>query len=196
MGKETSEPHVDRRVRRTKKMLKEALIALMEQKRIQDISVREIAELADFNRGTFYLHYKDAYDLLDQIERETIDALEALLDAYMPRGTPRDPIDMLRHVFEFLRDNADVGRVLLGPNGDLSFVTRIKVIVNEHLRGVISPETTGRSAASVDYLSAYIVSGFIGLFEAWLSRDMQESPNEMAELARLFITGNLPAYFG
>ena len=49
----------DRRVRRTKTRLTEGLLHLLMQKDIKDISVRELAEYADINRCTFYLHYKD-----------------------------------------------------------------------------------------------------------------------------------------
>ena len=53
---------VDRRVRKTKRQLRLALMKLMADKSIKDISVRELAAIADINRGTFYIHYKDVYD--------------------------------------------------------------------------------------------------------------------------------------
>ena len=55
---------MDRRVRKTRESLITALITLLEKKNINEISVRELSELADINRGTFYLHYKDPYDML------------------------------------------------------------------------------------------------------------------------------------
>ena len=54
---------VDRRVRKTKRQLRLALMKLMAEKSVKDISVRELAAIADINRGTFYIHYKDVYDL-------------------------------------------------------------------------------------------------------------------------------------
>lgn len=59
----------DRRVRRTKALLLKGLISLMETKDVKDISVKELADLADINRSTFYLHYNDIYDMLNQIEK-------------------------------------------------------------------------------------------------------------------------------
>ena len=58
----------DRRVRRTRKRLQEALAALMREKELKDITVRELTDLADVNRGTFYSHYKDLYDMREQVE--------------------------------------------------------------------------------------------------------------------------------
>lgn len=66
---------VDRRVRKTKRQLRLALMKLMAEKSVKDISVRELAAIADINRGTFYIHYKDVYDLLSSLEDELADGL-------------------------------------------------------------------------------------------------------------------------
>ena len=63
---------LDRRVRKTRRQLKECLTRLLKEKKIQDITVRELAEMADINLGTFYLHYKDVFDLMDQIKNELV----------------------------------------------------------------------------------------------------------------------------
>ena len=60
----------DRRVRRTKKLLTQALTELLQKKQINEITVKELTDLADMNRGTFYLYYKDIFDMLEKIENE------------------------------------------------------------------------------------------------------------------------------
>ena len=70
---------VDRRVRRTRKQLRECLVTLLKQKKVQDITVRELTELADPNRGTFYFHYKDVFDLLEKTESELLDDFNQLV---------------------------------------------------------------------------------------------------------------------
>ncbi len=72
----------DRRVRRTRKQLQTALAALMWEKDLKDITVRELTELADVNRGTFYAHYKDLYDMRNQVEQELFRQLTEVLSAY------------------------------------------------------------------------------------------------------------------
>ena len=57
----------DRRVRRTKKLLTQALTQLLQRKQVNEITVRELTDLADMNRGTFYLYYKDISDMLEKI---------------------------------------------------------------------------------------------------------------------------------
>lgn len=80
---------VDRRVRKTKRQLRLALMKLMADKSIKDISVRELAAIADINRGTFYIHYKDVYDLLSSLEDELAERAWSPCAAGTTRKTPR-----------------------------------------------------------------------------------------------------------
>lgn len=74
----------DRRVRRTRQLLANALFTLMKEKSYNDITVKELCEAADINRGTFYLHYKDIDDMVEQIEQEILTQFEALICAHAP----------------------------------------------------------------------------------------------------------------
>ena len=74
-----SEKTADRRVRRTKKHLRQALTKLLLEKELKDISVLELTELADINRGTFYLHYRDIYDLYEKTEGEILDKFNNII---------------------------------------------------------------------------------------------------------------------
>ena len=73
-----SEEKIDRRVRKTKRQLREALTTLLLEKKFSDITVREISELADVNRGTFYTHYRDTTDLLHQLESSFLNRLREI----------------------------------------------------------------------------------------------------------------------
>ena len=64
---------MDRRVRKTRALLLQGLVKMLETHDIQDISVKELTELVDINRGTFYLHYDDIYDLIMQIKGSAVD---------------------------------------------------------------------------------------------------------------------------
>ena len=57
----------DKRIRRTKKLLRQALTRLMQQKDFPSITVTDVVREADINRGTFYAHYRDVYDLRDSL---------------------------------------------------------------------------------------------------------------------------------
>ena len=62
----------ERRYRRTETLILNGLTTLLQQKSIKEITVRELADLVDINRSTFYLHYTDIYDLLEQTEQRLL----------------------------------------------------------------------------------------------------------------------------
>ena len=67
---------MDRRVRKTKAAIKNAMITLLKTEKLDKITVNQIADVADINRATFYQHFLDKYDLLDQIEQEMIEQMQ------------------------------------------------------------------------------------------------------------------------
>jgi AcrR family transcriptional regulator len=74
-----TESSIDRRIVRTKVAIREALVSLVEEKGFEALSVSDLTRRADINRGTFYLHYQDKFDLLEQTETEIIRDFEAII---------------------------------------------------------------------------------------------------------------------
>ena len=74
----------DKRIRRTKKLLRQALTQLMQQKDFQSITVTDVVREADINRGTFYAHYRDVYDLRGQIESEMVADFRSMIAGLRP----------------------------------------------------------------------------------------------------------------
>lgn len=122
---------VDRRVRRTRKQLRECLVTLLKQKKVQDITVRELTELADLNRGTFYLHYKDVFDLLEKTESELLDDFNQLVMKHDAEDLKKHPYGIFVEIYTLAYDNADLVEILLGENGDLNFLNRLKQLIRD-----------------------------------------------------------------
>ena len=93
----------NRSVRLTRKRLSDALITLLMQKPVREITVRELTELANVSRGTFYFHYTDIYDLMDHVEQEQIHTLELLMDDILPRLEEDSTPEALRALFRYLQ---------------------------------------------------------------------------------------------
>ena len=116
---------VDRRVRKTKRQLRLALMKLMAEKSVKDISVRELAASADINRGTFYIHYKDVYDLLSSLEDELADGLTVVCRRHNAKDSEGKTYPYLMELYQFIQQNSDLCHVLLGKNGDIALTYRI-----------------------------------------------------------------------
>ncbi|MFA6889664.1 MAG: TetR/AcrR family transcriptional regulator, partial [Bacilli bacterium] len=75
---------MDRRVDKTKKLLRETLVTLMEEKELRKITISEMTARANINRGTFYLHYIDIYDMVEKLGDEIIDIIKDIIDSNNP----------------------------------------------------------------------------------------------------------------
>lgn len=179
---------VDRRVRKTRRQLRECLITLLKEKKVQDITVRELTDMADLNRGTFYLHYKDVFDLLEKTEAELQEDFNQLVCKHDAVDLKQRPSVIFNEIYSLVYDNADLIEILLGENGDLNFVNRLKQLIREKcLKDWMEVFRSGNTAA-FDAFFSFIVSGCIGLVQYWLQTGLKETPEQMAKLTEHIIT--------
>lgn len=187
-----TERKTDRRVRRTKALLLQSLIELMSRKDVKDISVKELSDLADINRGTFYLHYNDVYDMLNQIEEELFQEFNGILERDLAADSNLPAFyGPLLDIFIFLDNHRNLSRVLIGPHGDLSFLNRLKDLVKERLR--ILMDAKEHSMEHFEYFYSFMVSGCIGVIECWLNQDTPVPPEDIARYCSNLLMGGLPA---
>ena len=179
---------VDRRVRKTRRQLRECLITLLKEKKVQDITVRELTDMADLNRGTFYLHYKDVFDLLEKTEAELQEDFNQLVCKHDAVDLKQCPSVIFNEIYSLVYDYADLIEILLGENGDLNFVNRLKQLIREKcLKDWMEVFRSG-NAAAFDAFFSFIVSGCIGLVQYWLQTGLKETPQQMAKLTEQIIT--------
>lgn len=180
----------DRRIRRTKKAMTSALAALLSEKSLNHISVRELADLADINRGTFYLHYRDIYDMAEQIQNEIFTKFNEIVEQHEPIKGEEELFPMLVELFHLLSDNAELAAALIGKNGNAAFVEEMKQTIREKCFVNFQKKLHLENNVEFDYFYHYIVSGCIGICSAWLSSGRKEAPSEMARLTeRLILNG-------
>ena len=181
---------MDRRVRKTKKQLRQGLTQLLEKKSIKDITVKELSDLVDINRGTFYLHYKDVFDMVEQIEKEMFENFHSVLDRHPVECLNGKPLPMITDIFRFVKENADMCKVLIGKNGDIAFIDRLKNLVKERCFNDWNELFHKSRNYKYYYYYSFIVSGCIGLLQCWLETGLKESPEHMAALAeQMIMTG-------
>ncbi len=84
--------------------------------------------IADINSGTFYLHYKDIYDMLDSIEAELIEQFKQIFGKYDTDDTKDFPYPLFFDIFRLIDENSELCKALVGPNGDISLIMKIREI--------------------------------------------------------------------
>lgn len=183
----------NRSVRKTKNNIRQGVIKLLREKPLKSITVREIADLVDINRGTFYLYYKDVYDLIDQIENELFEEFNEIVKLRISKSKKEVPNPILADVFTFLKDNADICLVLIGPNGDWNFVNMLKDLVRERCLYYWVEIYNAESTKYFEYFYVFFIAGCIGMFEQWLENGAKETPEEMADITERMIMNGVKA---
>ena len=173
----------DRRVRRTKKLLTQALTQLLQEKQINEITVKELTDLADMNRGTFYLYYKDIFDMLEKIEDGLFEALDEIVSLHEHDDVSHQTTPILLDLFHFIEENQEMCRVLLSPHGDMNFLHRLNEVVREKCLKAWPNIRKEKGEADFDYHYSFVVFGCAGIIRAWVNRNCPESAEKMAEMA-------------
>lgn len=174
----------DQRTRLTKMLIRRAFTDLVKKKPIQSISIKELCEAAGINRGTFYTHYTDIYDLLEKIEDEMLktflNSLAPLLDGDEKNLTP---LKITADVFACLKDNTDICAMTLGPYGDKDFARRLLKIGREKCMESYTKYFVGTTPKKIEYYYAFVSSGCMGLLEHWLVSGEADSAEDLAKTA-------------
>lgn len=166
------------RSQETKDRFKKAFFALYAERKIETITIKEVADLAGFNRGTFYLYYKSIYDLLQKTEQELLDDFAKRVDFNVKVyfGLVDAPDEA---AYEDMQDNflehSEFVRILNGENGDPRFKSRMKNIIKDAYRKHINPDNTVR-VSKFEYLLEYLVEANMSIIQYWLMNREKDSP--------------------
>ncbi|QOX64763.1 TetR/AcrR family transcriptional regulator [Anoxybacterium hadale] len=171
------------RVAETKDRIKEAFFDLYETKKIEKISIKEITDRANLNRGTFYIYYKDIYDLLEKAEDEFLEELVDKIKGVATMILRGGDIHAFMPPLSFYEKYGRYLKVLLGNNGDPNFVYKIKNFVKQTLRMLMLQENLP-VVPRTEYVMEYMASAQIGLITLWIQRDMEVPLEEMGDLIR------------
>lgn len=173
---------MDRRIKYTKRVLNESLISFLEGKEITKITVTEICNKADVNRSTYYAHYSDPYDQLNQLKAELLGELTEYIVQMDTEDIPKEESQytVLKSVLDYIDTKKNIFRILLGKSGDHKLQEEILSILGEKAFG--EDLTNGRSEEEIKFLLMYASNGCFGIFYHWLMSDEDISPELAARM--------------
>lgn len=179
------ENKVDKRILKTKQKLIKGLSEVLKNKSINSIKVNELTHASGVNRATFYLHYKDIDDFVEQIENELIVEFTQIFDQNSMRLQMDGTFPAVHAVFDFVVSHAALISAIVGPNGDKGFAYRLASIARQKIiHDFIKPNYERPS----DYYSVYyMINGCTGVIFKWISDGMREPYDEMAKILDQFI---------
>ncbi|OPZ33056.1 MAG: hypothetical protein BWY97_00959 [Tenericutes bacterium ADurb.BinA124] len=160
---------MDRRIKKTHILLKKTLTELIEEKELRKITVSELCERANINRGTFYLHFLDIYDMIEQFQKAIISDLVAIIEKNNPISADYYILPVLLQVIEYLNKDMRFVKAMLSPNGDWHFLEHLKHTMIEQTKQSLPPFPKKYDEVFIRFLTVFIVSGAAGVFHEWLN---------------------------
>jgi AcrR family transcriptional regulator len=169
---------MDRRTRKTKKILSEVLIHLLAQKNLNQITVSEIIEQADVSRGTFYLHYKDVYDLYEKIEDELYEGLEKLCDTFSPKDQS-NLIFLTEAITKYIAENKQSFSLLFRQEANWNTSRKLRSFFSNKLL-VLEQDEYNLEYNAME--SLFVVAGVSGVIEEWLTHSLEQPQETLSSL--------------
>ena len=166
----------DIRVIRTQTALLEALVELIKTKKLSNISITELCTEAKINRNTFYYHFNNIYDFLEDHKQIVIDELTQIPDINQTHSK-----QTLIEIFRILKCHPNFMRVLISPNCDLDFFNDIFTLTSEKAKIDISNPHEITSSKDL-MICKYCNAGSNAVICAWILNGMRESPEEIADI--------------
>ena len=171
----------DRRVVKTKRAIHMAFASLLSQEELNDITVRDIAELADINRKTFYNYYAGVYAVLDEIENEVVSTLENALGGLDFREAMSHPYLVFEKLTAIINTDLDFYGHLLSMRGNVSLITKTTQLLKQKTREAVLLQLPVREE-DLDVFLDYTFSGMLTVYQQWFNSDRSRSLEEISEI--------------
>jgi len=183
----------NRQYQKTETTLQKALLDLLKLKELDTITVTELTEKADIHRGTFYLHYKDVYDLFESVENDFFTKTQELYIFYVGKAEEVDLITFFNKIYRLFSDNIQVTRIML-DKGSFAYNEVFIFLKTHEYRG---PENfkEWHSVYSVGDKDNYmfffksLVSAVNTIVFTWFENNFEIEPAEMASITTTILKG-------
>ena len=180
----------DRRARRSRKLLKESLLELMKEKNFAEISVRDVTDAADMNRGTFYLHYSGTAELLQSLEEDLLSEIQALVDEHIQETVAVGSVaPVFEPVLDFVIEHRETCAVLFTSSEASGFFQSLQQLVHKNGAPLVRTWFQDADRRLTDYLLNFLAWGFIGLLKEWFDQDMALPKGELLSAAQRMADG-------
>jgi AcrR family transcriptional regulator len=172
----------DRRIGKTQKCIRDALIALIIEKEISQITVKELAERANINRKTFYMHYSSIEDILDKIENEIIEKLLFILERYDFFDSHFDVYALFLSINDVINDDFDLYQRLVYANSYNFLIIKVKKILKDTILEKYNKKLN-MSKDVFNLYAEYTASGVMSLYIEWFKMNSKLSLEDLAKVA-------------
>jgi AcrR family transcriptional regulator len=175
-----TEVKVDRRIVKSREAINKAFMELFLAKPFEQITIHDIADRANVNRGTVYLHYSDKYELLDKSIETHMGELLTFCNLHDVGPEPASQTPVFDRIFRFFEENFPFFETLFAGQRSFVFRDRLLAFLAESVERKLNAKS-GASSSDNEIKAQFLASSFTGVVEWWIRRRMPHPPSHMAE---------------
>jgi len=165
---------------RSRKLIREAFLQLLQEKDLPKITVTDIVARADINRATFYAHYPDVRGVVEEIENEIIEKMLAVLSEFEFFNFFHNPAPILLKISRYLEEDLDFYRVLIAANGAQLFLEKLKKIFIDFMNADTDIPEPIRNSTMFSLRTCYFAGGIINMYLQWFGGALHCSLNDIS----------------
>lgn len=170
---------MDRRVIRTKKAIRNAFAQLLSVKELDDITVKDIAELADINRKTFYSYYSGVHMILEETENEIVEDFEAAIRDLPPEKLVREPYLLFSRLSAIINADMDFYEPLMKVNRSSSLIAKVSEMLKQKVRESYAAfSRVGEETFNI--MVDFTFSGLFSVYQSWFNSERRQSIEEIS----------------
>ncbi len=180
-GEPMDEPkRVDPRTRKTKRAIRNAVAKLLSEYDLNDITVREIAELSEINRKTFYRYYSGIYQVLDEIENEIVSSFDQILGHIDFKKDLENPYHIFERLTATINTDIEFFGYLLSLRGNVNLVSKIAALLKAKAK-VALMAIVSIDEKTLEVMLEYMISGMVAVYQQWFNSARAESIEKLSE---------------
>ncbi len=169
----------DARVRYTRKVITDSFVKLLLTKPIKRITVTEICEEAEINRATFYKHYKDPYDLYDQLQEQIFLEYKEMIDSFLVEGVE----DSFRQMLSVMKIVNERYGTIFHQQGEDTLMHRLSQYSFEHFsKTIIQANSHTLTEEEGNLCYCYVSGGTASVIDYWMSNGAKQSIDEIVQV--------------
>ena len=186
----------DLRTKRTRKMILEAFIVLVEEKGYEHVTVSDIASKAMINRATFYAHFKDKQDVYDYIFEKAVGKFVMVLAPVQLGNTNQLQVyaieQILTQIFEKIQDNREFFKIVLNANGNEQLRKQLSQLLRSTYANIFEQVEIREKEfiVPIDFIIEYMSATFMASLHWWINQDSRFTPKQMAQLLIKLVGSN------
>ena len=192
----TAEKHsADRRVIRTKRAIKNSFARLLTEKDINDITISDIAAVADINRKTFYNYYSGVHEVIDEIENDIISHVDEALTEIDFKDNMESPYLLFEKLTAVINTDMDFFGYLLSMNSNVSLTSKIVELLTVKVKAILKKYLVIEEDR-LDLMLVFMINGMVSVYKTWFNSDRSEPVEEISKQMNILAFKGLNGFLG